>query len=131
MLIAKRVLLKDVDEAKKFISSKEALLIPSEYVDSLFYVKHAYYQAKKAFDRGNNIAKNLKYEFLLRLLGETQVKDALDIIEKNTDDFVFICWTGGIYPQFKKHFVKKELKLREHPKDLEKIQRAALLSFLR
>jgi tRNA threonylcarbamoyladenosine modification (KEOPS) complex Cgi121 subunit len=129
MLTVRRVLLENSSEAHEFVKSHDALLVPCEYVDSEFHVKHAFHQAKLAFDRGVNIAREFKYEFLLRLVGETQLKQALEKLGGN--DCVFVSWKSGIYPEFKKRFVKKELPLRKEPKDMGVIQRAALLHLLR
>ncbi len=129
MLVIKHVILSNPEQAYEFVKLHDALLVPYEYVDSVLHIKHAFYQTELAFKRGVNIAKEFKYEFLLRLIGETQLKQALEKLRGT--DCVFISWKSGIYPEFKKQFVEKELPLRKKPKDIDILQRTALLHLLR
>ena len=128
MLVVKRVIVSDPEHAYEFIKPLDALLVPRRFVDSVFHVKHAFHQTQLAFKRGVNIAKEFKYEFLLRLMGETQLSQAM---KARDSECVFVSWKPGIYPEFRKRFVKKELPLRKEPKDMGVIQRTALLHLLR
>lgn len=129
MLVIKRVVLNHPEQAYEFVKSRDVLLVPSKFVDSVFHVKHAFYQAQAAFKRGVNIARDFKYEFLLRLLGDTQLNQALKKL--GDKECVFVSWESGIYPKFKRCFVKKECSLRKEPRDMNVIQRTALLHLLR
>ncbi len=108
---------------RKSLESKEdCITVNLNTLQSLEEAKLALYLAKKSFKNKKNIARKLKYEFLLWLSGKTNIKSAINetAILENEDFFLItfdqrkLIRIGGIKP-------KSGLKKDARPLDLERI----------
>lgn len=104
-------------------------VIPAKLFFGEKHVQHALLETKKAFSSKTNICKKEGLEFLVRLVGERQIKEALKkTAPKKTS--VFVCWSencSAIFRKFKKEFKFTEFKPKEPPKEqqMDAIERTA------
>jgi len=114
----------DSKEIDKKIADLEILKIKTEYIKSKEEIDLAYYLAKKTMERGTNIAKKFKYEFLLFLSGKGDIKSALKMARsEDSDDFILIDFSK--IPNILKLLGAKEkrldIEIKADPLDLERI----------
>ncbi|MEM4626597.1 MAG: KEOPS complex subunit Cgi121 [Candidatus Bilamarchaeaceae archaeon] len=109
------ILVKKYNEEK---IPESAIAISPNVAKSEEEILLAYELAKRAFDRGYNIAKKFKLEFLLWLAGKTDIKSALETTapQKGKSALVIVFGKEKIDGE-KKAKIKKE----GNPLDLERI----------
>jgi tRNA threonylcarbamoyladenosine modification (KEOPS) complex Cgi121 subunit len=103
----------------------DAVVIDPNLVKSIEEIKLAEYLAKKSFENKNNIAKRLKYEFLLWVTGKTDLKSAFKIANPKNKDMILIVFSGDkkrIIEKLKAKTQDSKLKTRlADPLDIERI----------
>ena len=81
-------------EIRKQIETMDAVVVDVSEVSSLQQVKLAEHLAKKAFAAKKNIAKKLKYEFLLLLSGKNDLASAFKQLNPKGNKFFVIIFSG-------------------------------------
>ena len=125
-IIVKLVEFKDFNPGKviDFVKSHKGVQV----VDSFFFVGekqvfHAVNQMLKAFKEGTNFSRTEEMEFLIRFLGERQIKKVIEKAKPGKRS-VFVSWHGvKNYRDFEDEFDFKVLKF---PKVKEKELKAAM-----
>jgi tRNA threonylcarbamoyladenosine modification (KEOPS) complex Cgi121 subunit len=111
----------DSGRLMKFLEeNRKTQIVGSKCFFGRKHVIHSILQSLKAFRSKENISKNGELEFLVRLSGQRQIKNAL-VICRPTKKSVFVCWTKNadkVYSCLKKEFKLKEYGLKEP--DVEK-----------
>jgi|GEM_PF-540214 len=101
-------------EIREMLADEEALIIRKDFVQSEEELMLAFHLAKKTLEKKRNIAKKLKYEFLLWLSGRTDIKSAIRSTDaKDSKDILLIVLSG------KKNILEK-LQAKEKPLKLKK-----------
>ena len=112
----------DVEKVMSFLMShKKTQIVNSRVVVSEKHVIHSVNQCLKAFAQHRNYSKNEEIEFLIRLVGDKQIKNVLEKA-KPGKKCIFVSWNNS-WSDFKKEFDFKELKF---PLVSEKINKEAL-----
>ena len=123
-VIVKRVSFNNAVNADDFLKKHPGTqLVCPESVFSRKHVIICVEQALKAFRHGNNIARIPEVEFLVRLSGERQIKNALEKTHFNKEA-VFVCWGEDSFPDLKEEFPLEEKELEER-EDKDAIERSA------
>ncbi|MBI4214603.1 hypothetical protein HY546_01280 [archaeon] len=130
-MIVKRVVFKTAPkEIFEWLSKhSKTQVVSSRIVAGERHVIHCVNQTFKAFDAGENIASKQEIDFVLRLVGERQIRKALEQA-KPKKDCVFVCWNNGAgkaWKDFCGSFSFLEKPLREPPraKLLEALEKSA------
>jgi len=112
------------DKIMNFLKQhKGCQLIDFRHFNGEKHVLHAVNEMKKAFNQGTNFAKTEELEFLVRFLGEKQIKKAVEKA-KPSKRTLFVSWTGaGNYRKFEEEFNFKVLKF---PRVKEEEMKAAM-----
>ncbi len=98
----------------------DAIAIRSSSVKSHEELQLAEYLAKKAISQGNNVAHQLRYEFLLWLTGKTDIKSALATTSpRKNEDAIIISFADK--PQLGVRPLALNLKTDAEPLDIERI----------
>jgi len=82
---------KKLEEA---LVSFDAILVERTLVRSIEEIHLAEHLAKRAFEKKKNIAKKMKYEFLLWLTGKTDLASAFRIAKPKGDEMMLIVFSG-------------------------------------
>ena len=115
-MIVKAVAFNKLDEKKllEFISANERVqVVPLLFFKGERHAVHSINQTLKAFAQGENISKTQGIEFLLRFLGERQIKKAVSF-SRPSEKSLFVCWADdadSVFKKFSEIFDFKELKL--------------------
>lgn len=122
----------DLDSILDFVESKkQTQIVGSKTVFGKTHVIHSVNQTLKAFRNNENVSKNQNIEFLIRLSGRRQIKEALKICEP-TQKSVFVSWNKNakrIFISFKERFKFREIALQKvSEKELkEALERSAMV----
>ena len=112
----------DVEKVVLFLQNhKKTQIVSFDVVVSEKHIIHSVNQCLKAFAQHRNYSNNEEIEFLIRLVGNKQIKKVIEK-SKPTKKSVFVSW-GDSWSDFKSEFDFKELKF---PKVTEKIEKEAL-----
>ena len=110
----------DLEQIFKFLEkNKKTQVIAERLFFGKKHIEHALLETKRAFKQKTNICKKEELEFLVRLVGERQIKTTLKKV-KPTKKSIFICWSkncSSIFKKFKKEFNFTEFKPKEPGKD--------------
>ncbi len=117
--------------SKKLDTLDNVLIMKQDTVKSLEEIELAHHLATKAMKDGTNIARKLKYEFLLWLSGKTDIKSAMKATapaptaSDGTGDpgtgFLLICFGKCERIEGFGTLNKLDLKKKADPLDLERI----------
>ena len=88
-----RVLRVEGQDAKALCEEHDAVAIRPDAVGSIEEIELAMHLAADAFQRGTNIAKRMKYEFLLWLSGTRDIKNALRRTAPEGKEFLLIAFS--------------------------------------
>ena len=102
----------------------DAVVIDPGFVKSIEEILLAEHLAKKSFEAKKNIAKKLKYEFLLFLSGKSELRSAFNLINPKGNEMILALFSGKASEAIKKLGAKEsKLKLRDlaNSMDLERI----------
>lgn len=112
----------DRDKIFDFIdTNKQTQIIPEKLFFGEKHVQHTLLETEKAANSGTSICKKQQLEFLVRLVGERQIKVALKKT-KPMKKSVFVCWSEkcpAIFGRFKKEFKFAEFKPKEPNKETQ------------
>ena len=125
-----RVLVKGIEFEKldsgrlmDFLSeNKKTQIVDAKCFFGEKHVIHSILQTLKAFRDKDNISKNEELEFLVRLSGQRQIKNALFICRPRKKA-VFVSWNKNslkIFSKLKKEFKTKSRVLKEPDKESQK-----------
>lgn len=104
----------------------DAVVIDPGFVKSIEELQLAEHLAKKSFSSKKNIAKKLKYEFLLFLSGKTELKSAFRLVNPKGSEMILAVFSGNEDEILKKlNATKQKLKLKENADSLD-IERISL-----
>ena len=107
-------------KALDFIKDRDMAALDNSYVSSIQEIELAYSLSEDAFKNNKNIAKKLKYEFLLWLTGKNDIKRALEETTPKSEPFLVVVFSGK--EDLKEFHPKKcGLKKMADPLALEKI----------
>ena len=115
-MLVKAVEFKKLNETELlgFIGRNECVqVVPLRLFSGETHVVHSVNQALKAFAINENLSKSQGMEFLLRFLGERQIKKAI-AKGKPEKRSLFVCWSGdcdAVFADFEKNFEFTELEL--------------------
>ncbi len=106
----------DSDNLMDFLSkNKKTQVVEAKCFFGEKHVIHSILQTLKAFRNRENISKNEELEFLVRLSGQRQIKNALSICRPGKKA-VFVSWSKNnkkLFSEFKKGFKVKARVLKE------------------
>jgi tRNA threonylcarbamoyladenosine modification (KEOPS) complex Cgi121 subunit len=105
----------EIDDLPSELDEEECAQINKESVESMEEIKLAYHLSRAAFKNKTNIAKKLKYEFLLWLAHTRDIKNAMKKTAPKKGKTLLVLFSGEIN--------RKNAKLKENadPLRLEKI----------
>ena len=113
----------DSDRLMDFLSeNKKTQVVDAKCFFGEKHVIHSILQTLKAFRNRENISKNEELEFLVRLSGQRQIKNALSICRPGRRA-VFVSWSKAgskIFSEFKKELKPKARVLKEPDKETQK-----------
>ncbi len=113
----------DLDGLMDFLSeNKKTQIVDAKCFFGEKHVIHSILQTLKAFRDKGNIARNGELEFLVRLSGQRQIKNALSICRPRKKA-VFVSWnknSGKIFSGLKKKFKTRAIALKEPGKEAQK-----------
>lgn len=113
----------DSDRLMDFLSeNKKTQVVDAKCFFGEKHVIHSILQTLKAFRDKSNISKSEELEFLVRLSGQRQIKNALSIC-KPRKKVVFVSWNKNdkkIFSKLKKEFKVKARVLKEPDKESQK-----------
>ncbi len=125
-VVVKLVQFKDFDFQKvvDFLNSHEGCqVLNASFFVGEKQVLHAVNEMKKAFENGCNFASSEELEFLVRFLGERQIKRAVEKAKPGVRS-LFVSWKGvRNYRDFEEEF---EFKVLKFPRVKEKELKAAM-----
>jgi len=104
----------------------DAILVERTLARSLEEILLAEHLAKRSFEKKKNIAKKMKYEFLLWFTGKTDLASAFRIAKPKGEEMVLIVFSGDKKEILKALNAKLEtgnpkLETQSDPLDLERI----------
>jgi tRNA threonylcarbamoyladenosine modification (KEOPS) complex Cgi121 subunit len=99
-LVAMMILrLRSVLEPKKLcggLENMDAIAVRSDIAEAAEEIELAHHLAKRAFGKGKNIAKKMKYEFLLWLAGKTDIRSAMEATApREGEDFLLVVFSDS------------------------------------
>lgn len=113
----------DSDRLMDFLSkNKKTQIVDAKCFFGEKHVIHSILQTLKAFRDKDSIARNEELEFLVRLSGQRQIKNALTICRPRKKA-VFVSWNKNnkkIFSELKKEFKIKASVLKEPDKESQK-----------
>ncbi|MFH2100821.1 MAG: KEOPS complex subunit Cgi121 [Candidatus Micrarchaeota archaeon] len=113
MIVLKASSSLSAEEIEGLLIDEEAVAIRPDCVQSDEELMLALHLASDAFEKKRNIAKKLKYEFLLWLSGKTDIRRALKATgAESGKDFLLVFLKGGMD--------LNKLKIREKPLNMKK-----------
>lgn len=99
-----------------------AVAVRAGMVGSLEELQLAYYLAERAFEKRTNVAKKLKFEFLLWLAGKTDIRSAMEITAPKGAALAVVFADGAIVRKLEKLGAREaRLKKAAEPLALERI----------
>ncbi len=114
--------LKISDEIKNLVKDGKIILVRKNDIPSKKVIESAYLKAKRSFERGTNIGKDIETETILYVSGERQISRAMEKYGLNGDDLYYI---------IQENEVLKNIEIVEENEEKEKIfeflERVALL----
>lgn len=105
----------NIERVQKF--EGKFLFFNPEHVLNENHLRFALWHAKRAFNNGTNIARDLQIEFLVRLSGRRQIKKALELMPESN---YCICILKGTIEDFSKTTGVKAMK-ESFPETTEKL----------
>jgi tRNA threonylcarbamoyladenosine modification (KEOPS) complex Cgi121 subunit len=112
---------------KELQDAEDAVAIRAAMVQSLEELQLAYYLAERSFGNRTNVAKKLKFEFLLWLAGKTDIRSALEITAPKGAALAVVFADGAIIRKLEKLGAKEaRLKKTAEPLALERISLSRL-----
>ena len=102
----------------------DAILVERTLVHSMEEIRLAEHLAKRSFEKKKNIAKKMKYEFLLWLAGKTDLASAFRIAKPKGEEAVLIVFSGDakeILAALDAEEINLDLEERANPLELERI----------
>lgn len=97
------------------LDSLDGVAVRSDAVGSLEELKLADHLAKDAFSKKENIARKMRYEFLLWLSGKTDIKSAMRGTKPDGKEFLVV-----VFSDAKEDAVCRLLEAKELPLKLKK-----------
>jgi len=114
--------LKINDEIKNLVKEGKIILVRKNDIPSKKVIESAYLKAKRSFERGTNISRDIETETILYVSGERQISKAMEKYGLNGDDLYYIIQEDEIL---------KNIEIVEENEEKEKIfdflERVALL----
>ncbi len=114
--------LKINDEIKNLVKEGKIILVRKNDIPSKKVIESAYLKAKRSFERGTNISRDIETETILYVSGERQISKAMEKYGLNGDDLYYIIQEDEIL---------KKIEIVEENEEKEKIfdflERVALL----
>ncbi len=114
--------LKINDEIKNLVKEGKIILVRKNDIPSKKVIESAYQKAKRSFERGTNISRDIETETILYVSGERQISKAMERYGLNGDDLYYIIQENEIL---------KNIEIVEENEEKEKIfdflERVALL----
>jgi len=114
--------LKINDEIKNLVKEGKIILVRKNDIPSKKVIESAYLKAKRSFERGTNISRDIETETILYVSGERQISKAMERYGLNGDDLYYIIQENEIL---------KNTEIVEENEEKEKIfdflERVALL----
>jgi len=114
--------LKINDEIKNLVKEGKIIIVRKNDIPSKKVIESAYLKAKRSFERGTNISRDIETETILYVSGERQISKAMEKYGLNGDDLYYIIQENEIL---------KNIEIIEENEEKEKIfdflERVALL----
>lgn len=88
-----RVLRMKGENAERLCEEYDAVAVRPDFVRSIEEIELAHHLARDAFQSRSNIAKKLKYEFLLWLSGTRDIRNALKKTSPEGEEFLLIVFS--------------------------------------
>ncbi len=114
--------LKINDEIKNLVKEGKIIIVRKNDIPSKKVIESAYLKAKRSFERGSNISRDIETETILYVSGERQISKAMEKYGLNGDDLYYIIQENEIL---------KNIEIIEENEEKEKIfdflERVALL----
>ena len=115
------------EELHRSLEELDAVAVRPGMAESLEELELAFHLARSAFDKKKNIARKLRYEFLLWLSGTRDISSAMKRTAPDGKEFLLIVFSGSKPPA---GFKLKETGLGRHgdPLRLERISLSRIRS---
>lgn len=106
----------------------DAVAVRPDMIESLEELELAFHLAKSVFEKKKNIARKLKYEFLLWLSGTRDISSAMKRTSPKGKEFLLVVFSDSKPPAGLR--VKEKIGLRRHgdPLRLERISLSRIKS---
>ncbi len=111
-----------MEQLCEVLDKLDAVALRPDAVESLEELELAFHLAKKAFKNKKNIAKKLKYEFLLWLSGTRDIDSAIKKTSPKGDEFLLVVFSDRKLPAELK---EKSMGLSKHGESL-RLERISL-----
>jgi len=106
----------DQENLLKALDRIDAVAVRTDAVESLEEIELAHHLAETSFRKKTNIARKMRYEFLLWLAGKTDIRSAMEATSINeTREFLLL-----VFSDKKKQDILRLLEANERPLALKK-----------
>ena len=119
-----------MEELCRALDDLDALVVRPDTVESFEELELAFHLARKAFQKKKNIARKLKYEFLLWLSGTRDISSAMKKTSPKGKEFLLVVFSDIKKLPGKLKAKEKKIGLRKHGDSLrlEKISLSRIRS---